>query len=424
MIRRAIALRRMLRARSVPASRLREESDIKLRLLLRRAARDVPYFRELFMRGGVNVDAVRGAVDLPRLPVTEKSELRAAGSAAWAPLQADDVWINTSGSTGMPYRFPISSRYDQLRKAQYLRPYLDNPRRLRDRVLRLTAFANTRQPIFMRLGLLRELQMDCGSPPSLVLERWRTAGCSILQGYPSALRVLAQYCLDSGEQISPAPRAIFTDSELLSGDTRRVIETAFHSKVTDVFGSYETDNIAYQCEAGRGYHVTTDTVVVEILRNGRVAPHGEEGELVVTVLDNHRSPFIRYNLHDLASWAVEPCDCGRSYPLLQGIKGRSDHLLLLPDGTERSAMDVLGRLDGFTDVVLHYQLRQHSARRYSLLYVPTPAWVPANERLLAEAAQLSLGDAEIKLRRVASIPLTASRKWLAFVREPDDDLEL
>jgi phenylacetate-CoA ligase len=291
-----------------------------------------------------------------------------------------------------------------------------------DRVLRLTAFAHTRQPLFMRLGLLRELQMESGSPPSLVLERWRAGDCSILQGYPSALRSLAQYCLASNEELSPTPREIFTDSELLGADTRRMLETVFHTRVTDVFGSYETDNIAYQCELGRGYHVTTDTVIVEILRDGQVVQHGEEGELVVTVLDNFRSPFIRYNLHDRVSWAGQPCDCGRSFPLLQVIKGRSDHLLLLPDGTERSAMDVLGRLDGFTEVMTHYQLRQHSARRYSLLYVPTPAWIPTHEQLLLDTIRPSLGTAEISLRRVTEIPLTASKKWLAFVREPDDGI--
>jgi hypothetical protein len=52
---------------------------------------------------------------------------------------------------------------------------------------------------------------------------------------------LAQHCLDSGQPLAPAPRLVFTDSELLLTDTRALLERAFGTSVNDIFGTFETD---------------------------------------------------------------------------------------------------------------------------------------------------------------------------------------
>ena len=424
MIRRSLALLGMLRAERLPAARLAACRDARLRALICRAARDVPFYRELLERYGIDPAEIRSAGDLARLPIIDKATLRQAGQAAWSTPRKGDIWISTSGSTGEPYRFPIDPRYDQLRKAQCLRPYLSNGRGIAQGLLRLTARPRQTQPLFMRMGLLRELQVDSGVPPRTVLELWRSSGCTLLQGYPSALRALAQYCASGGGRLDPVPRRIFTDSELLGRDTRQLIECHLGAAVTDIFGTFETDNIAYQCEAGRGYHVTTDSIVLEVVRDDRVLCSGEEGELVVTVLNNHRSPFIRYNLHDRVRWAQEPCTCGRHFPLLEVLQGRADHLILMSDGSERSAMDVLGGLDGLADQLLHYQLRQEGLRRFTLLHVPTQAFQPAHAQALRATIAPLLGAVDLELRRVARIPLTPAGKWLAFVRDLEGPGEL
>jgi phenylacetate-CoA ligase len=419
MIRRSVALLGMLRAERLPDATLAARRDARLRELICRAARDVPFYRDLLARHGIDPTEIRSAGDLVRLPVIDKAALRQAGEAAWSTPHERDIWISTSGSTGEPYRFPIDRRYDQLRKAQYLRPYLSNGRGIGQALLRLTARPRARRPLSMRLGLLRELQVDSGAPPRTVVDLWRSSGCTLLQGYPSALRILAQHCATGGGRLDPVPRRIFTDSELLGRGTRQLIERHLGAAITDIFGTFETDNIAYQCEAGGGYHVTTDAVVLEVVRDGRVMPCEEEGELVVTVLDNHRSPFIRYNLHDHARWARAPCTCGRRFPLLEVLQGRADHLIRLPDHSERSAMDVLGRLDGLADQLLQYQLRQHGPRSFTLLYVPTPAFAPANADTLRATIAPLLGAVDLQLRHVPRIPLTPAGKWLAFVRDFD-----
>ncbi|HEY6456175.1 MAG TPA: hypothetical protein VIY90_12950 [Steroidobacteraceae bacterium] len=417
MITRARYLRRMLRNETRDPQQLRAAQFDALERLVRHAGTNVPFYRDLYRRHGVDVDRFDARCDALRLPFTNKQQLRAAGAQAQWPRGARaGVKISTSGSTGEPFVFTIDRDHDQWRKAQYLRPYLRAGRRLGHKVLRLTAFPASRSSLFSKVGVLREWQFNCATPAPELHAHWRDLAPDVLQGYPSALRTLAYFCLQSGKPLEPAPRIVFSDSELLMPDTRALLQKAFGTVVVDIFGTYETDNIAWQCDGNGGYHVATDCVLLEIIRDGRPAEAGEQGEMVVTVLSNWTSPFIRYNLHDLAQFALQPCACGSAFPLLTRLEGRADDLIALADGSSRTAMDVLGRLDRYTDLVHHYQLRQLSTRRFELLIVCARRLEDADAANLIAAVQESLPLATVELKLVDSIAPQKSGKRLAFVR--------
>jgi phenylacetate-CoA ligase len=417
MIARARYLHRMLRNESRDAGGLRAAQFNALERLVRHAGNHVPYYRDLYRRHGINVDRFDAKRDLLNLPLTDKHELRAAGGGAQSLRRAEGgVKISTSGSTGEPFVFTIDRDHDQWRKAQYLRPYLRAGRRLRHKVMRLTAFPVSRRPLFSKLGLLREWQFNCATPPAELRSRWHELAPDVLQGYPSALRTLAHHCLQNAAPLAPAPRLVFSDSELLMPDTRALLQKAFGTKVIDIFGTYETDNIAWQCARTDGYHVAADCVLLEIIRDGRPVAPGEQGEIVVTVLSNRTTPFIRYNLHDLGQLATQPCPCGSPFPLLTHLVGRADDLIELPDGSSRTSMDVLGRLDRYTDLVHHYQLRQLGTRRFELLVVPARHVAATDAANLIAAVRESLPSSEVELKLVDTRRPQKSGKRLAFVR--------
>ena len=412
MLERLTNLRALRAAERWPAERLQALQSAKLQRLLDHVAERVPFYRAR------HAAVAHGAAPerLGRLPVIDKAQLRAAGSNAWdGPERAEDRWICTSGSTGEPYRFPITREYDLLRKAQYLRPYLANGRTLRDRVLRFNATPR-QAPWFSRFGLLREEQIRCDAGPATMCERLLATRPQVLQGYPSTLRLLAHHARATGTALPPL-RHVFTDSELLSPETRTLIESVTGVGVRDVYGTFETDNIGYQCSAGEAYHLTSDTVVLELLRDGEPVPPGDEGEVVVTVLDNLRSPFVRYNLRDLARLEPGPCRCGSAFPRFRITGGRADDLLQGSDGSLRSAMSALGILDTFSAELVHLQLLQKKDGTCELQYVAAP--MPRHD--LAERLRSSLsphlGGQPLRLQRVDAIPLTRAGKLRAFVRE-------
>jgi phenylacetate-CoA ligase len=418
MLRRAIYLSQMLRNASRSADSLAARQGRDLQSLVRQAVMRVPFYRKLYATHGIGADSVLELEDLPRLPIVTKAQLRSAGAEAIS-LEAPRrrVTISTSGSSGEPFEFPIDNDYDQWRKAQYLRAYLCGGRRLRDKVLRLTAFPQLRVPWISRLGLLRERQFSCATDPARIADAWQSLAPDVLQGYPSSLRSLANYCRERGQCLTPAPRLVFTDSELLTPDTRALLEQQFAAPVLDIFGTFETDNIAFQCALRAGYHIASDCAVIEIVREGKPVAPGEQGEIVVTVLANRTTPFIRYNLRDIGRLLPQPCACGLPFPLLTGLQGRADDLIVLKGGRLRTAMDVLGRLDYSGAAVRHYQLRQLHLAVFELLIVPSSAYRAEVGEQMANSIAATLGNAQVTVRVLEVIPPDRSGKLRAFVSQ-------
>src|SRR5207249_8071269 len=52
----------------------------------------------------------------------------------------------------------------------------------------------------------------------------------------------------------------------------------------------------------------------------------------VTTMHNLAMPLIRYRTGDIASWSVESCDCGQSFPVINRIEGRQTDYLVSADG--------------------------------------------------------------------------------------------
>lgn len=416
VFRRAYYLAQMMRNERRDPARILAAQNRQLCRLVRHAAGRVPCYRDLYATHGVDIANFRGIEDLPGLPVVDKLLLRAASDGAVATdAPSDLVTIGTSGSTGSVFEFRIDRDFDDWRKAQYLRPYLTNGRALTDRVLHLRGVPTSGSPWLARLGLLRETALSCAIDPAEIVGHWQRLGPDLLQGYPSVLRLLALYCLDNGVTLQPAPRHVFTDSELLTEGTRRLLERVWNTRVVDVFGTYETDNIAYQCEEIGGYHLALDCVVAEVLRDGKPVPAGETGELVVTVLRNRTSPFIRYNLHDLVALDTRPCPCGRTLPLLRVIEGRANDQIRLPGGGQRSAMALLGSLDGLGELVKECQVEQAANGDIIVRVVPGVKFGSDARRRIEQIVRAELPGSGVQVITTSAIARASSEKFKHFV---------
>src|SRR6185436_9202776 len=108
-------------------------------------------------------------------------------------------------------------------------------------------------------------------------------------------------------------------------------------RVIDNYGVTETGYIAFECPAGGGYHVCSESVLVELLDDdGNDVPEGEPGRVVLTSFYNFAMPLIRYAVGDLAVAAHGPCPCGRTLPRLATILGRQRNIFTFPDGSQHS----------------------------------------------------------------------------------------
>jgi len=176
------------------------------------------------------------------------------------------------------------------------------------------------------------------------------------------------------------------------------------------FGSWSAQSCAHSPEQ---FHLNTELVVCEILRDdGSPAAAGEVGRVVLTDLWNYARPFIRYFTGDLASAAAGPCACGRGFPLLGRIEGRSLKCFRTAAGSILSPA-ALGHYlfvyHAHQDAVREYQLIQESPGRARLLIVPSARWNEAVRAHIEREMRELLGS-PVPVLAVGEIPPEKSGK--------------
>jgi phenylacetate-CoA ligase len=95
--------------------------------------------------------------------------------------------------------------------------------------------------------------------------------------------------------------------------------------LTEIYGP----GIGIDCEKHEGIHYRDDFMYFEVIDpvTGAVLPDGEQGELVITTLQKEGAPLIRYRTHDLTAKIPGGCSCGRTYPMIERILGRTDDMI-------------------------------------------------------------------------------------------------
>jgi len=108
--------------------------------------------------------------------------------------------------------------------------------------------------------------------------------------------------------------SISTTAEAIMPEHRTMFKKIFNCDSFDQYGCGEIGGIAYECEKHEGLHIAEEHVIVEF---------SERNELIITDLDNYSMPFIRYWNADEAIPSEYPCSCGRSGKLIKQVIGRS-----------------------------------------------------------------------------------------------------
>jgi phenylacetate-CoA ligase len=333
-------LREALRIERMDRTEIDGLVSVKLAALVAFAYERVPFLRERLTLAGVDPGRVRTIRDLASVPPMSKDDLRGRGVELLAGGKVDPAWIaNASGgSTGVPVRFYQDLDYhrtmlaDQARHVTWTGLPWWTPRALvwgadRDATDHTSALGRLRDGVegTAFLNTFRATDADYVR----FAERCARAQVPLLIGYSSALEHFARVAQGSGFR----PRAVQSSAERLTPSMRTRIEQAFGAPVFDRYGSREMGNAAHECTAHDGLHVSMERVVVEILKGGTSAATGEEGEIVVTVLDNRAEPLIRYATGDLGRLLPDaPCACGRTYAKLEITAGRTSDVFTAPSG--------------------------------------------------------------------------------------------
>jgi phenylacetate-CoA ligase len=219
----------------------------------------------------------------------------------------------------------------------------------------------------------------------------RDSGVRFLYGHAHSLYILARYF-----ESAPLPglriEGIISTSMSLLPPEREVIERAFACRVTDRYGCEEVGLIACECEEARGLHVNADHLFVEFLKpDGRPAGPGEEGRIVVTDLMNRGMPMLRYEVGDMAVTSDRSCPCGRSWPLIERVTGRTADFLVRADGSLAAGVSLVERTLTAIPGLAQLQIVQDVPGAVRLNVVPDDQYGPAAEKRLVQEIKRVLG---------------------------------
>lgn len=432
----------MERVQWYPTLELLSRSEAKLRLLLKHAAENVPYYRDLYQRRGLAADELRTIGDLQALPIFTKADYRTCEPemlcAANVPPSLR-IERKTSGSTGEPFQFSLDRSALPIIFASHLFYDSWHGFQLFDRYLRIIAPAAPQGPLPREASTGVRLQRALTSTLQNFYENWTQQKISLwevnsegaehiwrrieafhpkfVMGYTSTLAAIADELLQRDLKLTRPVQGVITIAETLTPNRKRLIEKFFNAPIINRYGLREFGSWSAQScrESTDRFHVNTELVVCEILRaDGTACAAGETGRVVLTDLHNFARPFIRYDTGDLAAFVPESCSCGRGFPLLGPIEGRSLGCLRTPSGNEISPA-ILGHFlfvyNDHLEAVRHYQLVQESAKRVNLLVVPSEGWEEARrERLRTDLNRLLGDEMEVDVQIVSEIRPESSGK--------------
>ena len=404
--------RSLARARDVerllslePRARRLDTVD-RLRRLLRHARDTVPFHRERMAAADFDPDALRDVADLRALPRLTRSELAArAGDLLSSAFAGRPLVESRSGGTTSA-AVPFVQTRDAIawknaaawalrrrmgwtpdaRTAWLWGAAQDGPAATRNPLRRGRAWLTSRlldRSLWLGAGDLSDARLDAH------IRTLRRASPHVLQGYPSAVDLLARRLDVRGERLR-VPVVVLT-AEPVFPEARARIAAALGADVFAFYGARECGWIAAE-GPDRVLRVNTAGVHLEC---------GDDGALLVTDLVNFAMPLVRYEVGDRGRVDADGGPGADSRPVLTSLEGRLNDVFILPSG--RRVLGVVADLRSYRIGlgVLEAQLVQRERAALDVHWVAAPNYAVGDERTMADRLdRMFFGELEIRLHRV------------------------
>ncbi|MCC6611844.1 MAG: phenylacetate--CoA ligase family protein [Anaerolineae bacterium] len=226
------------------------------------------------------------------------------------------------------------------------------------------------------------LSFDAAQPLAEIVEQLNDWQPHLLTGYASMMRILADEQLDGRLHIHP--HMIIPGSEVLTDETRRLIEEVWGHPPFNAYGATEGGGgLAAETSDHNGLYLFEDNVIFEVVdEQYRPVPPGEFGDKVlITVLSSRTQPLIRYELSDSVRLASDTSRGSLPFARIDGIQGRTEDILRLPG--------VSGDEVAVHPITFHHVLDSLPASGWQVIQEPDGL------RVLLSGAQTGVNDAEL-----------------------------
>lgn len=410
---------------SQPLENLIELQNVRLRKIVRHSYENVPYYKEVFDALKLKPEDIMTTEDLPKLPILEKDTVRKLPQSLLAKnIDSKEIILQyTSGTTGTPIN--VYNTLDGLQFShalEFLVRYIygitlkSSQASFIGRII--VPHYQTKPPfwhynIFLNQYIFSSYHMSDQYLPYYI-EKLEDYQPDEIVGYPSSIYILAKFIVKHNIR-SIRPKVIFGNSEPILDHHREVMEEAFLCPIREWYSSTEQAFFGYQCPY-ENYHIVHPYGIVEIIdSNDNNLNYGEVGDLVCTGLTNYAMPLIRYRIGDSASTGKVDCPCGNKSMVFKEILGRSDDILVTPDGKSIGRLDpVFKGLKGIKEC----QIIQKEINRILLKIVKDESFSEKDTEILISSLVKRIGTTmKIQLEYIDEIPRGSNGKFRTVISE-------
>lgn len=368
--------------------KLKRIRDKKFRETLKRAYQ-FPMYRNLYKKAGIKPGDIKGIEDINKLPLVSKEKMQkyfSDGIISSKKKEEKLTKVTTSGTTGKSLSIYVDATDIIIGLLGYLRSFREyNVNWKNDKITIIADFgSHTAETGYIKKFLtknswfssfFKNIQwLNTNDKPEEVMRKISRFKPDFIGGYTGMLGHLAVLNEKrKGGKVSP--EYIGSTGAVLDSSLKKFIENSFKASVFEVYGTTETGPIAFQCKEEREYHIMSDLVHLEFLKNGEKATSKEPSEIAVTKLYGKGTPIIRYKaIDDIVAPLEKKPKCGLSGDLIYKIYGRKNICFYRSDGKillSSAYSDIFSRLlyELKTSKVRDMKVIQHNLEKFEIKLV-------------------------------------------------------
>jgi phenylacetate-CoA ligase len=399
---------------------LKEYQEERLRLLIKHAYENVPYYNQVMKDRKLTPDDITMVEDLPKLPVLTREIVRDRLDDLVDKNAKRSGLIpgSTNGTTGSPLKLYWDDQVCLMKNVVDWRQKKIAGINLGDKMAFLfgrevVPIKRNRPPFWRYNWLFNHLYFSLfhfsAKTAPVYIDQLFAYKPAAIEGFPNSLSLLARNMIDMNKTFPM--KAAFCSSEPLLPHQRQIIEKAFACKLYDSYGMAERAVYGIECEH-HFKHINSDYSIVEILDN-EFSPMemGQEGKIVTTALHSFSMPFIRYQTSDITALLPDNCSCGRGFPLMKNIAVRDIEILTTTDGRFIVPAIISGIYDKLTGI-RELQFVQENRGLIVMNLVKSTTYADSDsQKIVAETKRIFGSDMQIELNFVDHIPRTAGGKF-------------
>ncbi len=178
----------------------------------------------------------------------------------------------------------------------------------------------------------------------------------IIYGYVGAVEQLALYLDKNNLKINYEP-LVWVTAAPVSNVQKGIFKNVFGNKILDQYACSEIHWVASNPLNEDNLLIDWDYRHVDIVnQDNQAAAIGVEGDILLTDLENHVFPLIKYRVGDRSMFVNNHSES--PFPMIAPVKGRTSDFTITPSGIVIAGEYLTTIFDEYTDYILQFQVHQ------------------------------------------------------------------